>query len=271
MTDPTASAPALDFQTDVLDASRQRPVLVDFWAPWCGPCRALGPTLDALAAEAGGRWSLAKVNTDDAPELMHRYGVRGIPAVKLFVDGAVAAEFTGALPEPVLRKWLDEHLPSPGRDAFRRAKMAFAEGDREAARAQAEAALSDAEAASWAPDARALLARLVVLGDADRARQLVDGLAVPAAEPVRTVLAALDRDPDALPPGTARESVHAALVALQSGDPDAALAALTEAVTADRSYDDDGARRLAVALFHTLGEGHPVSQARRTAFNMAVC
>ena len=100
------------FQTEVLDKSAEKPVLVDFWAPWCGPCRTLSPTLDALAKESGGRWRLVKINTDAHPALAQRFGVRGIPAVKLFVDGVVAAEFTGALPEADVRRWLTANLPS---------------------------------------------------------------------------------------------------------------------------------------------------------------
>ena len=95
------------FQTEVLDKSHGKPVLVDFWAPWCGPCRVLGPTIEALARESAGRWRLVKINVDRHPELSRRFSIRG---VKLFVDGAVAAEFAGALPEAALRRWLDEHL-----------------------------------------------------------------------------------------------------------------------------------------------------------------
>src|SRR5437762_4418405 len=102
-----------NFDDVVLRASAIRPVLVDFWAPWCAPCRALAPILDRLAAEFAGRFTLAKLNTEDEPELAERYGVRGIPNCKLFVDGKVIDEFTGALPEGALRDFLAATLPSP--------------------------------------------------------------------------------------------------------------------------------------------------------------
>ena len=100
-----------DFKKEVIEASFETPVLVDFWAAWCFPCRMLGPTLEKLAAENEGRWKLAKVNTDENQGISMQYGIRGIPAVKLIIDGEVADEFVGALPEHAVNQFLDAAIP----------------------------------------------------------------------------------------------------------------------------------------------------------------
>jgi putative thioredoxin len=123
-----------DFDEIVLAASQRVPVIVDFWAPWCQPCRILKPILEKLAAEYGGKFILAKVNSDENQELSARYGVRGIPAVKAFVGGEPADEFTGALPEGQVREFIERLIPSPAEQLRLEALALAAAGDVAAAR-----------------------------------------------------------------------------------------------------------------------------------------
>lgn len=181
MTAPVRDATTATFEQEVLAASRQAPVIVDFWAAWCGPCRTLGPVLERLARESEGRFSLVKVDVDSNPELARRFQVQGIPAVKAFVGGAQADEFTGALPEAEVRRWLAGFLPGPGADEAQRGIALLTAGELDAGRA---ALLHALELEPRQADALIALARLAhAEGRGDEATTLLDR--VPATEQER--------------------------------------------------------------------------------------
>lgn len=130
------------FEKDVIVASQQTPVLVDFWAPWCGPCRTLGPMLEKLEAEYQGAFRLVKVNSDENPELSQHFNIRSIPYVVAFVDGQPVDQFVGVLPEGQLRQFIDNLLPNPAESERRAAFQAIDEGRREDAYGHFQAALA---------------------------------------------------------------------------------------------------------------------------------
>ncbi len=151
----------LSFEQEVLEGSRDRLVVVDFWAAWCAPCRALGPVLEAVAAAHEGEMVLAKVDVDASPRLQHAFGVRGIPAVKAFRGGRVVAEFTGALPRAEVERWVAALLPSE-------ADRLATDGDEASLRAAIDKDPGHA-------GARTALARLLIArGGLDEAAVLLD-------------------------------------------------------------------------------------------------
>jgi putative thioredoxin len=255
------------FERDVLQASEKVPVLVDFWAPWCAPCRALKPILEKLAGEYQGRFLLAKVNSDEHPELSARFGVRGIPNVKAFVDGKLADEFTGALPESGVRAFIDRLIPTPGEKLRRTARALVNQGDFDEAERHLRSAL-ELEPANQAvrldlvelllaknshEEADRLFALIPERERDERADRLYAVLALwkksqqlPAKEELEAKLAA---DPDDL---HARLALCERLVA--DGRYEPALAALLEVVRKDRGALRTSARKLMVDVFN-LAEG----------------
>ena len=251
------------FERDVLQASTSVPVLVDFWAPWCAPCRALKPILEKLAGEYQGRFLLAKVNSDEHAQLSARFGVRGIPNVKAFVDGKLADEFTGALPESGVRAFIDRLIPTPGEKLRRTARALVTQGDFDEAERHLRSAL-ELEPANHAlrldlvelllaknshAEADALFAPIPERERDERADKLYSVLALwkrsqqlPALEELEAKLAA---NPDDLP---SRLALGERLIAGKRYEP--ALAALLEVVRRDRGALRTSARKLMVEVFN---------------------
>ena len=263
-----------DFQSDVLDRSHDRPVVVDFWAAWCGPCRVLGPVLERLAEQAHGAWILAKVDTEALPEIATRYGVRGIPNVKLFLEGKPTAEFTGALPEASVRQWLEKYLPAKFVRELEHAEALFVSGNEQGALITVEDVL--AKDPGNLP-ARILAAQILLFSDPDRAISLLEGLEehvdnFEKVDSVRTLAAVLSKaaNPDGLPEGTVRALYGSALHAAARRDFNAALAAFIQVIRTDRHYDLDGSRKACIAIFKYLGESHELTLKHRRDFSSAL-
>lgn len=268
------------FQKEVLDRSQDKPVVIDFWAPWCGPCRALGPVLEKLAGEAKGSWVLAKVNVDENPRLSQMFGVQGIPAVKAVHKGKLVSEFTGAQPEPQVRAWLKRFVPESA--GATEAQLTVDEtSDPQAAIAQYRQLLAkDAKNA----EARLGLGRLLAgLGDTEAVsvlREIEPGSALFGQAQAWQTLAELiaeHKQADAadlsaqVEADTNNYEAHYALAAqaIATQHYEDAIERLMAIVMRNRGFRDDGARKALVALFNALGEQHAlVGPARKRLANM---
>jgi putative thioredoxin len=266
------------FKADVIDASMQTPVVLDFWAPWCGPCKTLGPMLEKLEQQYGGRFRLVKVDTDAQPELAQHFRIRSIPTVFGIVNGQPVDQFQGAVPESQLREFIDRLLPNPGDIELEQAMQAAERGDTAAAVGHLQKAL----ASDPANDGARLMYAQLLLQDNDAGaaqaqlahlsaqslqdpevqalvervrRQVAEGAEPPPVE----LLNAVAEKPDDL---QARLDLARHYIGQKTWAP--ALEQLLEIVRRDRAFGDDVGRKTMIEVFG-LASAQPelVSEWRR--------
>src|SRR5690606_36437386 len=292
MTDASASKPHVfdattdRFEADVIQRSLQVPVLVDFWATWCGPCRTLGPILEKLAAEYNGAFELAKVDVDREQQLAAAFQIRSVPTVALVKDGQLADGFPGALPEGQLREFLKHHgiEPAPAAPVLEGIEGVPAGAQATAAPVDPHAEvlrLRKAIEADPGDDHLKLDLALALLatGGAREAGRLLDALPANLATDERAVKARARLDfaatlQDAPPPQTLRGAVDAdpgdlraryllGVHELVAGDPEAGLEQFLEMLRRDRGFDDGLPRRALIDAFRILDDEDLAGRYRR--------
>ena len=243
-----------NFGVAVLDESRHRPVVVDFWAAWCQPCRMIGPVLERLADEHTGQFLLAKLDVDANPQASAAFGIQSIPAVKAFRDGRLVNEFIGALPEQAIRQWIQTVLPSEAEGLAGQAAQAEREGRTEEAERLYRKALADEPGNR--PAALGLGGLLAMRGEAEPARDILSGLR-PDPEAER-LLAAIDVSQWASPNGDS--PLAAAERAAAEGKFQEALEVFLAAVRNGTEEEKDRAREAMLKVFAVLGDDDPLTR-----------
>ena len=272
-----------NFQQLVLQKSLEKPVLVDFWADWCQPCKTIMPMLAKLADEYGGKFELAKVNADEERELAGHFGIKSLPTMKLFLQGKIVDERVGAVPESEVRAMLDQHIVSETDKYLQAAMMAFQQGHPEQALEILNQALAgDPENA----DLKVAIAQIVYTqGDKDSAVKLLDSLddegsKLDGAISLRAQIKLEEQLADLPPldeierrlaqdPGDCQALLFKSRHLTARGDYDNAMECLLEIMRRDRGFDDDAGRKGLLELFDMLGGEHPsVQKYRRKLFTL---
>jgi putative thioredoxin len=237
-----------NFKAAVLDRSHSLPVVVDFWAEWCAPCRQLGPVLEREASKRSGSLELVKLDVDANPTVSRSYGIQGIPAVKAFHKGRVVAQFVGAQPAAAVERFLDSLLPSE-------AELLAQKGDEDSLRAALELEPGHADAAVQL--ARILHGR----GQDQEALEILQNVHGSFVADGLSARIRLER--------TGVPDLRRAFAALDAGDDEQALDVLIESITLARSSRDE-IRRVVIGILDELGLDHPLTTTSRTRLASAL-
>lgn len=263
-----------DFETEIIQKSYSLPVLVDFWAEWCGPCKILGPILEDLAQQSGGKWLLGKLNTEQHPTVAAQYGIKSIPNVKLFVDGKVIDEFTGALSKAQVIEWLQKALPSKYRVEMEKAQKLLAENKTSEAKNLLQKVIKED---SLNEQALVLLAQAILTSDSVQAIKLIESINVGSkyfetAEAIRTIERVLQHinEPQSLPEDAVKASYLNAIREIKANNFEGAITDFIQIVQKNRNYDNDGARKICISIFNILGNDNPITKRHRRALSSAL-
>ncbi|MFQ5942117.1 MAG: tetratricopeptide repeat protein [Anaerolineales bacterium] len=256
------------FETEVILRSHEVPVVVDFWAPWCGPCRLLSPILERQAIEAGGSFVLAKVNVDDNPALSIRFGIQGIPAVKAFRHGEIAAEFVGAQSEPMVMRFIEQLAPSKTQQAVEEAQSLLGTRHFQEAEAAFRDVLDEDEANADA--ALGLVESVLMRGQGSEALEILEhfpaGTAWAKAEkykPLAELLVEAGEEPLGSDEHPLQASLHQSARLIKRGNLEAAMDGLLGILREDKNYRAGMVKHVLLALFELLGDQDPKTRRYR--------
>lgn len=261
-----------NFQQEVIEESKNRPVLVDFWAAWCQPCKILGPILEKIAEENRDKFAFKKLNTEEFIEIAKEYKITSIPAVKLFLDGEVKAEFSGALPKRNIEKWLDENIASASQQELDEIKQELSHGFNKSIRKRLARLVYEDEKLD---EARILLAKNIVFEEPETASEMVGMIQeyspfYKEAEAIISYADFIAITEDAVEKGPFEEKLKNAIEAAKKGDYNTTFENLINIVMINKLFMDEVARKTCVALFILLGPDHEMTVKYRRRFDMSL-